>query len=166
MMPSTRERSSTIVERGSWAPERLLDDLERLALRAPSRAEFFDEAAARLKRAVPFDGACWHTLDPGSDLITQHRLQDIPDRFPVLADNEYGTDDVNKFTQLARARRKARTLSEATGGHPERSARFRDLLTPAGIGPELRSAFVADGATWGALILVRRAGRPEFEERE
>jgi DNA-binding CsgD family transcriptional regulator len=152
--------------RARWAPERTLADLERLALRAPTRAEFFDEAAARLKRAVAFDGACWHTLDPGSDLITQHRLQDLPDRFPVLANNEYSIDDVNKFAQLARAERKAATMSEATAGHPERSPRFRDLLTPAGLGPELRSAFVADGATWGALILVRRAGRPEFDARE
>ena len=141
-------------------------DLERLAIRAPTRAEFFDEAAARLKRTVAFDGACWHTLDPGSDLITQHRLQDLPDRFPVLANNEYAVEDVNKFQRLARAERKAATLSEATGGHPERSPRFRDLLTPAGLGPELRSAFVADGATWGALILVRRAGQPEFEDRD
>src|ERR1019366_2430493 len=149
-------------KRRTWAPERLLADLERLALRAPTRAELFDEAAARLKRTVPFDGACWHTLDPGSDLITQHRLQDLPDRFPVLANNEYAVEDVNKFDQLARAERKAATMNEATGGHPERSQRFRDLLTPAGLGPELRCAFVADGATWGALILVRRAGQPEF----
>src|SRR5438045_6926979 len=125
---------------GTWAPERLLDDLERLALRAPPRAEFFDEAAARLKRTLPFDAACWHTLDPGSDLITQHRLQDLPDRFPVLANNEYQADDVNKFAGLARAQRKTATLSQATGGRPERSARFRELLTPAGLGPELRSA--------------------------
>jgi DNA-binding CsgD family transcriptional regulator len=156
----------SISNRGKWAPQRVLDDLERLALRAPRRAQFFDEAAARLKRTVSFDGACWHTLDPGSDLITQHRLQDLPDRFPVLADNEYAVEDFNKFEQLARAERKAATLSEATGGRPERSARFRDLLTPAGLGPELRSAFVADGATWGALILVRRAGQPEFETHE
>ena len=147
-------------------PRWVLDDLGRLALRASSRAEFFDEAALRLKRVLPFDGACWHTLDPGSDLITQHRLQDIPDRFPVLADNEYAVDDVNKFADLAAAPRKAATLSEATGGHPERSPRFRDLLSPAGIGPELRSAFVADGTTWGALILVRRAGEPDFEDRD
>jgi DNA-binding CsgD family transcriptional regulator len=40
------------------------------------------------------------------------------------------------------------------------------LLTPAGLGPELRSAFVADGATWGALILVRRSGGQDFEERD
>lgn len=152
--------------RGRWAPERVLDDLRRLALSAPDRATFFDEAAARLKRAVQFDGACWHTLDPGSDLITQHRLQDLPDRFPVLAQNEYGTDDVNKFAQLASRRRKAATLAEATGGRPEHSPRFRHLLTPAGLGPELRSAFVANGDTWGALIMVRQAGRPEFAERD
>jgi hypothetical protein len=121
----------------------VLADLERLALRAPARDVFFDEAAARLKRAVPFDGACWHTLDPGSDLITQHRLQDLPDRFPVLANNEYAVDDVNKFEQLARSQCKAATMSQATGGHPERSPRFRDLLTRAGLGTELRSAFVA-----------------------
>jgi DNA-binding CsgD family transcriptional regulator len=149
-----------------WEPERLLDDLARLAMRAPTRAVFFDEAAARLKRVFPFDGACWHTLDPGSDLITQHRLQDLPDRFPVLADNEYTVDDVNKFEQLAHSECKAATMSQATGGHPERSPRFRDLLIPAGLGPELRSAFVADDATWGALILVRRAGQPDFTARD
>ncbi|HEX3832855.1 MAG TPA: helix-turn-helix transcriptional regulator [Solirubrobacteraceae bacterium] len=151
---------------GTWRPERTLADLERLALRAPTRAQFFDEAAARLRRTVAFDGACWHTLDPGSSLITQHRLQDLPDRFSVLANNEYAVEDVNKFDQLARANRKAATLQTATGGRPELSRRFRDLLTPAGLGPELRGAFVADGVTWGALILVRRAGRPEFADDE
>jgi DNA-binding CsgD family transcriptional regulator len=158
--------ATSIASRGTWAPERLLGELERLALRAPTRADFFDEAAERLRRTVPFDGACWHTLDPGSDLITQHRLQGLPDRFPILANNEYAVDDVNKFRQLACADRKAATLDEATGGHPERSPRFRDLLGPAGLGPELRGAFVADGTAWGALILVRRAGEPEFSDRD
>ena len=158
--------TTTSARRGLWTPERLRADLERLALRAPTRAEFFDEAAARLKRAVPFDGACWHTLDPGSNLITQHRLQDLPDRFPVLAENEYAVEDVNKFADLARASRKAATLAEATHGHPEQSPRFRNLLSRAGLGPELRSAFVADHAAWGALILVRRAGQPEFQASE
>src|SRR5919197_2320324 len=154
------------VSRARWAPQRVLDDLERLALRAPARAEFFDEAAARLKRAVPFDGACWQTHDPGSDLITQHRLQDIEDHFPVVAHNEYAVDDVNKFEQLARADRKAATISQATGGHPERSPRFRELLTPGGYGPELRTAFVADGSSWGSLIMIRWAGQPEFKDHE
>jgi DNA-binding CsgD family transcriptional regulator len=148
------------------AHDLVLAELDRLALAAPPRAQFFDEAAGRLKRVLPFDGACWHTLDPGSDLITQHRLQNLPDRFPVLANNEYAVDDVNKFAELAKAKRKAATLAEATGGRPERSRRYRDLLSKAGVGPELRSAFVADGATWGALILVRRAGEPEFRDSD
>jgi DNA-binding CsgD family transcriptional regulator len=146
--------------------DRVLADLDRLALSAPPRAQFFDEAAERLKRLVPFAGACWHTLDPGSDLITQHRLQNLPDRFPVLANNEYAVEDVNKFADLARAKRRAATITQATGGRPERSPRYRDLLTKAGLGPELRSAFVADGGTWGALILVRRGGEPDFRDHD
>jgi DNA-binding CsgD family transcriptional regulator len=158
-MAATRSRSNR-------QPERVLADLEHLAMTCQARAGFFDEAAARLRRAVPFDGACWHTLDPGSWLITEHRLQDLQDRFPVLAANEYAAQDVNKFKQLARGRRKTATLSRATHGNPSKSARFRDLLAPGGFGPELRSAFVADGAAWGALILVRTANAPDYDERD
>src|SRR5436190_16731957 len=94
--------------RARWTSGQPLDEFERLALRTPSRAQFFDEAAARLKRVVPFDGACWHTLDPGSGLITQHHLQDLPDRFPVLAENEYSADDVNKFSWARRLAARSR----------------------------------------------------------
>jgi hypothetical protein len=149
-----------------WTHEAVLEDLARLALRAPSRAEFFDEAAARLQRVLPHDGACWHTLDPGSDLVTEHRLQDIPDRFPLIAHNEYQVDDVNKFADLARAAHKAASLHEATGGRLERSPRYRDLFAAGGIGAELRGVFVADGATWGSVIMIRTAGGREFSRDE
>src|SRR5919206_1035703 len=142
--------------------EAVLRDLARLALRAPSRAEFFDEAAARLQRVLPHDGACWHTLDPGSDLVTEHRLQNIPDRFPLIAHNEYQVDDVNKFVDLARAPRRAASLHEATGGRLERRPPHPDVFAAGGIGAELRGAFVADGATWGAVIMIRMAGQREF----
>ena len=113
----------TSAPRGIWEPAHVLDDLGRLALRALTRAEFFDEAAERLKRTVPFDGACWHTLDPGSDLITQHHLQDLPDRFPVLANNEYAVHDVNKFEQLARATSQSRNASARPPGVTRSAAR-------------------------------------------
>ena len=150
----------------TWSPDRFVSDVERLALGVPARERLFDEAAARLKRTIPFDGACWHTLDPGSGLITQHRLQGLPDRFAVLAHNEYVVEDVNRFVDLARRRRKAATIEEATGGNARSSPRQRDLLAPAGLGPELRCAFVSEGVVWGALILVRRAGASEFERSE
>ncbi len=152
--------------RGTWAPEQVLADLERLALRAQTRIQFFDEATARLRRTFPFDVSCWHTLDPGSDLVTAHHLEGAEDHFPLLAQNEYAEKDVNKFTELARQERKAATLAEATGGHPERSPRFRNFLSRGGLGPELRSAFVADGTTWGSLILARQADQPDFTERD
>ena len=47
-----------------------------------------------------------------------------------------------------------------TRGHPERSARYRDLLAPAGIPHELRAAFVIRGRVVG-----RRARRPPRGER-
>jgi DNA-binding CsgD family transcriptional regulator len=147
-------------------PAAVLEDLAELALRAPSRAVFFDEAAARLQRVLPHDGACWHTLDPGSDLVTEHHLQHLPDRFPVVAHNEYRVADVNKFADLARAPRKAASLYEATGGRMDASPRYRDLLQPVGVGPELRGAVVADGTAWGAVIITRAAGRPEFSRQE
>jgi DNA-binding CsgD family transcriptional regulator len=151
---------------GDWTLERALEDIERLALRAQTRELFFDEAAARLKRAVPHVGACWHTLDPGSDLITQHRLQDIADAFPVLARNEYTVDDANKFTDLARSERKASTLLRATGGDLDLSPRYRELLSPRGIGAELRCSFVSDGLCWGSVILFRESGAPDFDDAQ
>ncbi|HEY2436200.1 MAG TPA: hypothetical protein VGH93_03405, partial [Solirubrobacteraceae bacterium] len=152
--------------RGKWAPDRVLAELERLALRAQPRNQFFDEATDRLRRAFAFDVSCWHTLDPGSDLVTAHHLMGAEDHFPLLARNEYAEEDVNKFAALARQDRKAATLTEATGGHPERSARFRNFLSRGGLGPELRSAFVADGTAWGSLILARRADQPDFTQRD
>jgi len=40
-------------------------------------------------------------------------------------------------------------MSEVTGGHPERSPRFRDLRHPPGSVPNFATAFVADAATLG-----------------
>jgi hypothetical protein len=152
--------------RETWAPDRVLADLERLALRAQTRVQFFDEATARLRRAFAFEVSCWHTLDPGSDLVTDHHLDGAEDHFAALAHNEYEEEDVNKFTELARGERRAATLTSATDAHPERSSRFRNFLTRGGLGPELRSAFVADGTAWGSLILARQADQPDFTERD
>lgn len=38
--------------RGAWDRQHVLAELERLALRAPARAVFFDEAAVRLFRST------------------------------------------------------------------------------------------------------------------
>jgi DNA-binding CsgD family transcriptional regulator len=130
---------------------------------------FCRSVGACLAAAVQYDGSCWHTIDPMTLLITSHLTENIPEvNFPLLAQNEYIADDVNRFAALARGRRRVGTLHGATFGKPGRSLRHREMLAPRGLDAELRASFVARSSCWGSLILVREAGRPDFarEERE
>jgi DNA-binding CsgD family transcriptional regulator len=121
----------------------------------------------RLADAVPYDGSCWHTIDPATLLITSHLTENIPDvNFPLLAFNEYVADDVNTFASLAQGRRRVGTLRGATAGKPERSLRYREMLRPRGLDAELRASFVSRSSCWGSLILVREAGHPDFAREE
>ena len=111
-----------------------------------------------------FDASCWQTNDPATALITSHLTLNLPSGgFPLLAANEYLADDVNRFADLAAARHPVGLLSQATGGQPERSLRWREMLRPNGFDAELRVAFVDGAGCWGSLILVRDRGRSDFD---
>jgi DNA-binding CsgD family transcriptional regulator len=147
-------------------PERVRAELARLAHRRLERTAFWREAAAILGRAVQFDGGCWHTADPASRLITSHYTNLSGEGFPFIVANEYREADVNKFADLAGRKQPAATLSDATGGRPARSARFRTIYGPRGWGSELRASFDLAGTTWGSVMLLRERGRPEFTPEE
>jgi DNA-binding CsgD family transcriptional regulator len=148
--------------------QRTRHELIRLCHRGLDVARFVEAAARPLRRAVPFDGVCWLTLDPATLLVTGHIPQDSfePDEVPLLARNEYLQDDVNKFSTLARQQRTTGSLREATAGHPERSPRYRELLAPKGFDDELRTAFVEGSTCWGAAAMYRARGRPRYEPAE
>lgn len=79
---------------------------------------------------------------------------------------EYRGSAAHTFAALARRLEPVSLLSELTGGHPERSARYRDVLRPAGYRHEL-SAVLRDGRdTWGAFTLWRDAGAADFTADE
>jgi hypothetical protein len=80
-----------------------------------------------------------------------------------MTEIELAERDFNKFTALARLRRPAASLSEATGGDLDRSLRHRELKRPNGFGDELRVALVCDTGTCGGVTLMREAGRANFE---
>jgi DNA-binding CsgD family transcriptional regulator len=145
--------------------QRTRQDLITLCHRGLDVARFFDAAAPLLHRAVPFDGACWVTMDPATLLVTGHIPQGpfSPEDAPRLAHHEYLQDDVNQFPALARQERTAGILREATGGDPERSARYRELLMPKGCDDELRAAFVEGSRCWGAAAMYRERGRSSYE---
>src|SRR4029079_8915234 len=115
--------------------------------------EFFAELAPRLRNVVDNDATCWHTLDPHTRLMTSDSPDELIERGIFAADeahaagelivrSEYMVEDVNTFAALSARRVPVGILDQATRGNPERSARYRDLLLPAGIPHELRAAFV------------------------
>jgi DNA-binding CsgD family transcriptional regulator len=149
-------------------PERVRDDLTRLADRRRCVHDFSLQAARIIGRAVPFDGVCVLTMDPATRIPTGEVVDGgLPDEARArMAEIEMRGTDVNAFAGLARARRSAATLSDATGGELHRSLRHRELRAPNGFGDELRAALVHGGTVWGALTLLRASERAPFTPSE
>jgi len=171
------ERHTRAVTATRWAIDELVGDVARLSRRGLSRERYFPELAARLRRVIDCDATCWHTLDPATRLMTSDAPQELisegvftPETAPVagaaIVSSEYFVPDVNTFASLASRRVPVGILGHATGGHPERSTRYREVLAPAGIPFELRAAFVNRGRCWGAVHIARREGRRDFSVRD
>ena len=120
--------------------------------------------AAALRTAVPYDAWCGLTLDPASSLPTGgFHDEGVPARYlSRLVEIETRADDHLALPTLARAPGAATTLAEATGGQPDRSAHYRDVLHPAGLEHELRVLLRSGATTWGALILFRSPATGAF----
>ncbi|TRW47254.1 helix-turn-helix domain-containing protein [Georgenia yuyongxinii] len=135
--------------------------LERVARAGLEPATYAHESVSVLGRAVPFDAACHGSLDPGTGLITGSTKITLPsDHDAEFLAHEYVTDEVNLFVDLARRPRPVGVLVDDTGGDPNRSTRYRDLLTTRyGLDHELRAALVVGGAAWATLALYRQGPR-------
>jgi len=144
---------------------RTREEIVRLAQEGMDWVTFSTQVSAVLVRATPFDRNCWHTVDPGTVLLTGSLNQNVDCSGRWLADHEYVLDDVNKWSFLALSGRRAGATSLATHGDLSRSARHRSQ-EPYGIADELRGAFVVDGTYWGAAGFLRDRGEPPFTEDE
>lgn len=104
------------------------------------------------------------TVDPATVLFTGSVVDGIPESAtPLFLRNEFLRDDVNKFVALARGA-PVRSLYMATAGELGRSERYREILSPIGLGDELRAALVSDGACWGVLCLHRERNDTPFTD--
>jgi DNA-binding CsgD family transcriptional regulator len=150
-----------------WPAERTRRELIRLTHRQLDTATLYRDSSQILSHFVAFDAACGHTMDPATLLLTrQFSDQFDADGFALVCRNEYLQPDVNKFASLLDQPTPVGTLSEATEGRPERSARYREILRPFGFGPELRATFTTGGSCWASLVVLRQAGRPDFSADE
>ncbi len=110
-----------------------------------------------LRSFVSIDAAFFATVDPATLLFTGALAEEpLAAATPLFLDNEFGCDDVNKFSRLAQASDSIGTLDNATGGDRTASARYREVLRPLGLGDELRVTLASSGRCWGVLCLHRQ----------
>ncbi|WP_010491125.1 LuxR C-terminal-related transcriptional regulator [Paenibacillus elgii] len=141
--------------------------MSKLGQTASSSQEYRTALIEQLRAVVPFDAACCTAVDPQTLLstgaVTEAGVEAIHHR---LFEIEYSRGDVNTYDRLVHAADPVATLSGATEGQLEKSARYREVLLPAGFHDELRAALVYEGACWGYLTLFRHTDRPFFQEEE
>ncbi len=144
--------------------ERVRRDVEVVAHAGLDVETFAEEAIASLGRALPFDGACLATTDPGTRLLTGARKygglagrNEHDQEFGLV---EYGQADPTSFTTLADEGVTAVGVHLQTGGDVDRSPRMERFMVPHfGFHDELRMVFADErGMLWGGLALFRDGG--------
>jgi len=144
---------------------RIRSEIVELARAGHDWVTFSTHVTELLRRLIRFDRSCWHSVDPGTVLLTGSLNQGIGCSGSWLAHHEFVVDDVNKWWFLARSGRQAGATSIATHGDLSRSARHVSHES-FGIGDELRAALVTDGTYWGAVGILRDKGEPWFTESD
>lgn len=141
--------------------------LNRLAETSTSSQVYRTSLIELLREAIPFDGACCTAVDPHTLLsigaVTEEGIEAI---HHDIFEYEYLREDINAYDQLAKSANPVASICGTTNGNPERCARYREVLLPAGFVDEMRAALVYDGACWGYLTLFRRQGSSLFQEDE
>jgi DNA-binding CsgD family transcriptional regulator len=151
----------------STLADQVFDAVYRLCYAGLDAPTLHEHAIAQLRRAVPFEGYCAHDSDPASGLPMQQYV-DPPDepKGREFLERVAFADDVNGFDWMLRTRRRVALLSEATGGHLERSLRYREVLAPQGFGFDLRCVYALGETAWGGISALRERGRPDFTDGE
>jgi DNA-binding CsgD family transcriptional regulator len=142
-------------------------ELERLARSGLDVPGFQTQALRNLRSLITIDAAFFATVDPETLLFTSATSEEpLLEAASLFLDNEFGRDDVNKFTSLAKAADPVSSLDVATRGDRADSTRFREVMAPLGLGDELRVALRSRGQCWGVLCLHRGAAASGFDQDE
>ena len=131
-------------------------DLVRRCYAGLDGAAFEAEVVRSIHALLPVEAVFFATADPATLLFTGAAAEDpLAAATAQFLDNEFGRHDVNKFHSLAIGARHVATLDAATCGQRPASARYREIMSPLGLGDELRAALVTPAGCWGYLCLHR-----------
>jgi DNA-binding NarL/FixJ family response regulator len=142
--------------------------IDALAAEHLTAQALVEELAAELSAAMPADGLVLAATDPDTLLALGAGVaRDMPQTVcSPFWEYEFEVPDYNKFTDLAHGPRQVADLHAATGGRPERSARWRELRRLMDAGAELRATFNAGGRSWGLLHVNRAGAARGFDDDE
>ena len=136
----------------------------RLADSAVDVDELRREAIEVLRSAIGFERWCSLLLDPDTLVIAQGIGEiDWPQELPRLNLISASLSDINNHTMLARSRDHVGVLSAATGGDLARSERWREILSPYGVGDELRCVVADEYGSWADFMLFRASDDRPFD---
>ena len=152
----------------SMVMDRVFSEVKRLCYAGLDQKPLLRGVAERMRRAVPLELYCMHANDPTSGLITRGVFsgpgsQDVA---RVALERVQFEDEVTPFGWMVKRRFAALSLSEATGGNPERALRYREVMVPVGFEHEVRGVFALDGELWGSVTAMREPSSPDFDSRE
>jgi DNA-binding CsgD family transcriptional regulator len=124
-------------------------------------------AADTLRAWVGLGPAFFASADPATGAFSGTFAFDIPD---AAAAAFYAIElsglDVVRFASLADAAVPIESLFAATDGRPERSVRWREVISDLGWGDELRAAIRCQGTVWGYLCLHRETAERPFSDKD
>ncbi|WP_143531893.1 helix-turn-helix transcriptional regulator [Saccharothrix sp. ALI-22-I] len=148
--------------------QRVAEDVRRACRVAGGPVAVERAVVGPLRAAVPFDAWCVLTVDPATVMTTGgFHEEGLPaEHLGHLAEIEARGSDALALADLARGRGNAATLNGATGGRPERSERYRDILVPSGLAYEMRLLFRSGRAVWGAMVAFRGSDVADFSPAE
>jgi DNA-binding CsgD family transcriptional regulator len=148
--------------------DRTFSEVRRLCYAGLDEETLLREVAERTRRAVPLEGYCMHVNDPSSGLVTWGVLSDAGygEMVRLALERVQFEDEVTPFGWMVKRRFAALSLSEATGGNPERALRYREVMVPVGFEHEVRGVFALDGELWGSVTAMREPSSPDFDSRE
>jgi DNA-binding CsgD family transcriptional regulator len=128
-------------------------------------AEYAHAVLPAIRRMIGFDGWCLGLTDPVSRLPAAAEVDNAPlgDRLPQFWQFEFEPSlPAGRIT----AGRPAAVLAAAARRDPPGTRRFAELLSPGGVGDELRIPLIADRLHWGSLSLFRSQEGRAFTETD